>query len=137
MPVSASLDHLVLTVADPARTEAFRESVLGMRAESVAADDGTARRALFFGAHKINLHPAARPFEPKARAQMPGSADPCCLSLTALPDWQAHLDRLGVAVELGPLARTGAIGTDRSIYLHDPAGDLIEIATVAPGGRAR
>lgn len=48
------LDHLVLTVADIARTCAFYTRVLGME----VVNFGASRTALKFGQQKINLHPA-------------------------------------------------------------------------------
>ncbi len=91
-PAVQSLDHLVLTVADIARSCAFYQSVLGMTAVQFTPVDGPARWALKFGAQKINLHQAGQEFEPKARHLAPGSADLCFLSETPLSDWQAHLD---------------------------------------------
>lgn len=129
MPRLTSLDHLVLTVADLDRTERFYAEVLGMVPEVFAAADGTMRSALKFGAQKINLHEAGREFEPKARVPMPGSADLCFLTGESLADWQAHLANCGVPVGLGPIERTGANGPITSIYLCDPDGNLIEIAT--------
>jgi catechol 2,3-dioxygenase-like lactoylglutathione lyase family enzyme len=34
----------------------------------------------------------------------------------------------GVAIEKGPVERTGAMGTIRSVYLRDPDGNLLEIS---------
>lgn len=48
------LDHLVLTVADIARTCEFYTRVLGMDVTTF----GEGRTALKFGQQKINLHPA-------------------------------------------------------------------------------
>jgi hypothetical protein len=48
------LDHLVLTVADIARTCEFYSRVLGMEVVTF----GGGRTALRFGQQKINLHPA-------------------------------------------------------------------------------
>lgn len=127
-PRLVSLDHLVLTVADMVATLAFYADVLGMRAETFVPADGTTRHALAFGVQKINLHPAAAPFDPKAARVTPGSADLCFLSDTPLADWQVHLAAQGVAVEQGPVRRTGAQGPILSIYLRDPDGNLIEIA---------
>lgn len=39
-----------------------------------------------------------------------------------------HLARCGVAIQVGPVRRTGAVTTLRSIYVRDPDGNLIEIA---------
>jgi len=40
-----------------------------------------------------------------------------------------QLQRCGVAIELGPVARTGAQWPLRSIYLRDPDGNLLELST--------
>ena len=40
----------------------------------------------------------------------------------------AHLASLGVAIEEGPVARTGANWPIRSVYLRDPDGNLIEVS---------
>jgi catechol 2,3-dioxygenase-like lactoylglutathione lyase family enzyme len=124
----AALDHLVLTVADIGATLAFYEDVLGMTAERFAGTDGADRIALRFGAQKINLHPAGAEFDPKARRPVPGSADLCFLTEAPLAGWQAHLAAREVAVEAGPVRRTGAVGPLLSLYLRDPDGNLIEIA---------
>ena len=130
MQVTA-LDHLVLTVSDMEATIRFYEA-LGMRAESFEAADGSVRRALLFGAQKINLHPAEAPFEPHAARALPGTADLCLLTDAPLGDWEAHLEREGLTPILGPVPRTGAAGPIASLYLHDPDGNLIEIARPDP-----
>jgi catechol 2,3-dioxygenase-like lactoylglutathione lyase family enzyme len=118
------LDHLVLTVADLERTVAFYRDVLGMRPMTF----GDGRRALGFGPHKINLHQAGHEFEPKARRPIPGSADICLIAVSPLLDVTERLAALGVAVEDGPVARTGALGPMMSVYLRDPDGNLLEIS---------
>jgi len=117
------LDHLVLTVVDPAATIAFYER-LGMRREEF--DDG--RLALRFGEQKINLHRAGSPIQPHARRPTPGSADVCLLVEGSLDDVERELERAGVVVELGPVPRTGANRRIRSLYLRDPDGNLVELA---------
>ncbi len=119
------LDHIVLTVADVERTLDFYTRVLGMRA--VAFGDG--RRALHFGAQKINLHQAGREFEPKAARPGPGSADFCLISATPIDEVAAHLERCGVPIEEGPVPRTGAQGSITSVYFRDPDGNLLEVST--------
>ena len=121
----ASLDHLVLTVADIALTCDFYTRALGMRVERF----GAGRIALHFGRQKINLHQSDRTFDPKAKSPTPGSADLCFLLAGPLEAAQAHLAALGIAIELGPVERTGAEGPIRSIYLRDPDGNLLELAT--------
>ena len=48
----ASIDHIVLTVADLQRTLDFYVRVLGMR----EVDFANGRKTLAFGSQKINLH---------------------------------------------------------------------------------
>jgi len=122
------IDHVVLTVADVERTIAFYERALGMRAVTF----GEGRRALAFGDQKLNLHEAGREFTPHASAPLPGGVDICFTTTTPLDKVISHLHSLGVAIESGPVAKTGARATLRSIYLRDPDGNLIEIANEVP-----
>jgi len=118
------LDHLVLTVADIDRTVAFYTEVLGM--EEVTF--GAGRRALMFGRSKINLHQRGREFDPKAHVPTPGSADLCFVVRGGLEAVLASLGDRGVAVEVGPVERTGAMGPMRSCYVRDPDGNPVELA---------
>ncbi|MCW5772980.1 MAG: VOC family protein [Rhodospirillaceae bacterium] len=122
-----ALDHLVLTVADIDRTCAFYTRALGMRVERF----GAGRIALRFGDQKINLHQADRTFDPKAAVPTRGSADLCFLISGTIEAAQAHLMRLGLTIEAGPVDRTGATGPIRSLYLRDPDGNLVELAVPA------
>lgn len=121
----ASLDHLVLTVADIARTCEFYARALGMRVVRF----GEGRVALHFGQQKINLHQTDRTFDPKAAAPTPGSADLCFLLGGSLEEAMQQLAALAIRIEEGPIERTGATGRIRSVYLRDPDGNLIELAT--------
>src|SRR5580692_8294015 len=121
------LDHLVLTVADIARTCEFYEKVLGM--ETVTF--GAGRKALSFGQQKINLHQAGQEFEPKAARPTPGSGDLCFITSTPVAAVILHLKKAGVAIEEGPVPRTGATGPIQSVYFRDPDGNLIEASNYA------
>ena len=121
-----ALDHLVLTVSDPEATVAFYER-LGMRRDEF----GDGRLALRFGAQKINLHQAGSEFEPHAARPVPGSGDLCLLVDGALDDVRAELEAGGIAVEAGPVERTGAEGPLRSLYVRDPDGNLVELSEPA------
>lgn len=127
-PTITALDHLVLTVADIATTVDFYTKILGMKSETFVPKGETTRTALRFGLQKINLHPAAAPFDPKADHPTPGSADLCFLTHTPLAEWQVHLATQGVRIQDGPVQRTGATGPLLSIYVRDPDGNLIEIS---------
>src|SRR3954468_12896143 len=80
---------------------------------------------------RIEDQPA--PGRPRDRAERavpaPGSADLCFVSATPLEQVQEQLAALGVAVEEGPVDRTGALGPIRSVYVRDPDGNLVEIST--------
>ena len=119
-----SLDHLVLTVASIPATVGFYTCVLGMEAVTF----GSGRTALAFGRQKINLHEAGHEFEPKALRPTPGSADLCFLTGIPLEDVIAHLASQAVAIEEGPVQRTGAQGPIVSVYVRDPDQNLIEIS---------
>lgn len=123
-----SLDHLVLTVRDVPASCDFYARVLGM----AVVNFGEGRKALVFGAQKINLHPAGHEFEPKADRPTPGSADLCFLTSVPLADVQAHLAACGVVVTEGPVQRTGAQGPILSVYFRDPDRNLIEVSNRLP-----
>ncbi len=118
------LDHLVLTTRDKAACIDFYTRVLGMRLETF----GAGRHALRFGAQKINLHEHGKEFLPKAALPTPGSLDLCFIAAVPLDAFIARLASLGVAIEEGPVARTGANWPIRSIYLRDPDHNLIEVS---------
>ncbi len=117
------LDHLVLTVADIDATIDFYTTALGMEVVTFAG-----RKALRFGRQKINLHQRGREFEPKAAHPTPGSGDLCFIAKEPLEDVIAHLARLSIPIEEGPVERTGAVGKLLSVYLRDPDNNLIEIS---------
>lgn len=123
----ASLDHLVLTVTDIEASVDFYTSVLGMERVRFADD----RTALAFGRQKINLHLKGHEFEPKAKAPHPGSADLCFVAAVPLTAVQTRLAAHAIAIEAGPVVRTGAMGPILSVYVRDPDDNLIEICTYA------
>jgi catechol 2,3-dioxygenase-like lactoylglutathione lyase family enzyme len=132
-PVAVTgLDHLVLTVTDLDQAAGFYQRVLGMRPVTF----GAGRRALEFGSSKINLHHAGHEISPHAARPLPGSADLCLVTTTPPAQVLAHLGNQQVRVEDGPVPRTGARGAITSIYIRDPDGNLIEIASYPAGPAA-
>lgn len=118
------IDHFVLTVADIDATCAFYGAALGIE----TAVFGQGRKALVLGRQKINLHQAGAEFEPKAQRPTPGSADFCLITEQSLDDVVARLTAAGIAIEEGPVKRTGATGPITSVYFRDPDGNLVEVA---------
>ncbi|MEO1093315.1 MAG: VOC family protein [Cyanobacteria bacterium J06638_28] len=122
------LDHIVLTVQDIEQTCQFYQQVLDI--PSVIFGQG--HRALQLGAQKINLHSATEPLSPHARTPLPGSADLCLIADIPLATLTAHIQQCGIAIEMGPVERTGACRKLQSIYIGDPDGNLIELANEQP-----
>ena len=123
----ARIDHFVLTVADLETSLRFYETVLGLTRHLEPGRPA----ALLFGSQKINVHQAEHTFEPKAKNPTPGAGDFCLIADRPLADVQAHVERSGVTIERGPVARTGALGAMTSIYVRDPDGNLVEVSAYA------
>lgn len=119
-----SVDHIVLTTRDLDRCLDFYTRVLGMKLERY----GENRIALRFGDHKFNVHPPGFDAGIKARTPTPGSLDLCFIADRPLAEVITQLERHGIAIEEGPVVRTGARFPIRSVYVRDPDGNLIEIS---------
>jgi catechol 2,3-dioxygenase-like lactoylglutathione lyase family enzyme len=118
------LDHLVLTVNDIEATCSFYKRVLGM--EVVVFGGG--RKALSFGAQKINLHQKGKEYKPKALKPTPGSGDLCFITSVPISEVIAHLNSCGIEIIEGPARTTGATGPIISVYFRDPDLNLIEVS---------
>ncbi len=125
------LDHLVLTVRDVNTSVGWYQRVLGMAHEEYGQHR---RSALVFGGQKINIRPASADDRAWITGQKiaPGTADLCFITAVGSKDVVGHLHNCGVTVELGPVARLGALGPMTSVYCRDPDGNLVEIATYLP-----
>ncbi len=119
------IDHVVFTVASIDRTLEFYRRVLGMEPVTFAGG----RRGLAFGRQRINLHEVGREFSPRAHRATAGSADLCFVAAVALDQVIAHLRAEGIAIELGPVPKSGATGAITSVYFRDPDLNLIEVST--------
>lgn len=133
MPVRVhALDHIVINVADVARTVDWYRKILGMEARVFDPGGGKApRTSLSFGNQKINVRPrdADKVEWFTADHQTAGSEDLCFLTSATPDEVVAHLRANGVAVEEGPVPKQGARGMIRSVYCRDPDGSLIEISS--------
>jgi catechol 2,3-dioxygenase-like lactoylglutathione lyase family enzyme len=120
------IDHFVLTVTDLAASLRFYERVLDARI--VPPHQGQGPTAIAFGRQKINLHVRGHEFEPKARVPTVGAGDFCLITEAAIETVEQHLKACGVAIEVGPVPRMGALGKMTSVYFRDPDGNLVEVA---------
>lgn len=121
------IDHFVLTVRDLEASLRFYERVLGARI--VPPPGGRGPTAVAFGRQKINLHVTGKEFEPKATHPTVGAGDFCLITEQPVESVIAHLKACGVAIEVGPVPRFGALGKMTSVYFRDPDGNLVEVAT--------
>jgi len=133
MPVKVNaLDHIVINVADVARTVDWYRKVLGMDVKLFDPGQGkTVRTSLVFGHQKINVRPrdADKIEWFTAAHEMAGSDDLCFLTSSTPDEVVAHLKACGVTIEEGPVIKQGARGAIRSVYCRDPDGSLIEISS--------
>jgi catechol 2,3-dioxygenase-like lactoylglutathione lyase family enzyme len=83
---------------------------------------------------RITRHRAGRALEPRAAHPVAGALDLCVVAAIPLAATVRRLAAPGLAVELGPVARTGGPGPLRSGYVRDPDGKLVAIAE--PAGAA-
>jgi catechol 2,3-dioxygenase-like lactoylglutathione lyase family enzyme len=127
----SAIDHLVINVADVARSAQWYQKILGMEIKVFDPGSGkTPRTSLMFGNQKINVRPrdADKVEWFTADHEAAGSDDLCFLTTSTPDEVVAHLRANGVAIEeAGP--RQGARGTLRSVYCRDPDGSLIEISS--------
>jgi catechol 2,3-dioxygenase-like lactoylglutathione lyase family enzyme len=121
------IDHIVLTTRDKDACIRFYTEVLGMKLERFRTPTEE-RLALSFGGQKINLHEWGREFTPRAHVAVPGSLDLCFIAAIGLDRVVERLQRLSVPILEGPVAKTGARGPIRSVYVRDPDLNLVEIS---------
>lgn len=117
-----AIDHIVLTVRDIDATAAFYKRTLGIETMTF----GAGRSALKVGDQKINLHTLG--MESRNHATI-GAGDICLLTSATPEDVVAKLLAADVAVDEGPVERSGARGPITSVYFTDPDGHLIEVSS--------
>ena len=126
------LDHLVLTCRDAEVSASWYQRVLGMEREEFGPKNRTALR---FGGQKINIRQADAGDWPTAPGAASGSMDLCFSTAIAPEDIVVHLRSCGVEIVDGPAAKVGALGPISSVYVRDPDGNKVEIASYMVEGR--
>ena len=121
------IDHIVLTTRDKDACIRFYSEVLGMALVKFKTPTEE-RLALKFGAQKINLHEWGKEFTPRAHVAVPGSLDLCFISSIPLDKVVERLNAANIKIIEGPVAKTGARGRIRSVYVRDPDLNLVEIS---------
>ncbi len=122
MALPVKFDHCVVHVSDWERSNAFYAQAVG--AEVVRRGQGFVYR---IGDVQLNLHgPGFRPAAVARLPVQPGNSDLCWEWQGPIADAVAHLARCGVAIELGPIERSGAKGPGTSVYFREPDGSLLE-----------
>jgi catechol 2,3-dioxygenase-like lactoylglutathione lyase family enzyme len=123
------LDHLVITCRDVEISASWYQRVLGMEREEFGPHRRTSLR---FGGQKINLRPISATQEEwftGAAGGVPGTDDLCFVVTMKSDQVAEYLCACGVTVEVGPVAKAGALGPIMSVYCRDPDGNLIEVAS--------
>ncbi|WP_205601133.1 VOC family protein [Virgibacillus sp. Bac330] len=122
------MDHLVLTVESVEQSIQFYGDVLGMEIETFNQN----RKAARFGLQKINFQEVDKEISPKASHPTPGSGDFCLITTNTPKEVLRQLKAKRVSIVLGPVQRSGALGSITSIYVRDPDQNLIEISSYHP-----
>ena len=116
------LDHCVIHVTEWERSNAFYRDV--MRAEVLRSGSGWVYQ---FGHVRLNVHGPGVDAHPVARIPVPpGGSDLCFVWPGPVAEVIEHLQRHDIAIELGPVPRSGASGEGTSVYFRDPDGSLLE-----------
>ena len=125
------LDHIVLCVVDVDRTLRFYTDVLGMEPR----EERPGKWSLHFGSCKLSIQDAGSAPD-IAKETVPGSGNFCVLTDYPVDEFAETLRGQGIGIVAGPDLRSGATGTLRSVYFHDPDGNLVEVSNLVADGAA-
>jgi catechol 2,3-dioxygenase-like lactoylglutathione lyase family enzyme len=124
------IDHIVLTTRDKQACIRFYTEVLGMQMSAFRTPTEE-RFAFKFGSQKINVHEWGKEFTPRAHVAAPGTLDLCFIASMPLEEVIEKLTSSKIQILEGPVAKTGATGPIRSVYVRDPDLNLVEISVPA------
>ena len=117
-------DHFVITTKNLEACLRFYTETLGMESKET-----NERFSLRFGSRKINIHTRPAEFLPAAAHPLAGSLDLCFEIEDDIEVALAELKGKNAPLVTDIVERNGAKGKIRSIYLRDPDGNLIELAS--------
>ena len=123
MHISA-IDHFVITTDNLEACLRFYTETLGMEQR-----EKSGRFSLWFGSQKINIHTRPAEFLPAAAQPVPGSLDLCFKIEDDIEAVLSELKSKNAPLVTDIVERNGAKGKMRSIYVRDPDGNLIELAS--------
>ncbi|MDF1854453.1 VOC family protein [Pseudooceanicola sp.] len=119
------IDHIILVTPDIEGIVAFYARVLKMAPQTLASG----QRALDFGQQRIALRTPDEVLHDHAAV---GACNLCLISDWPMDEVVAHLRAEDVHIDIGPVARDGAMGPLLSVYFSDPDGNLIEVSQPLP-----
>jgi len=128
------IGHVLLRVSDVERSKKFYSTILGLQVTEEDPEHGGVFMALEGHAHSIDLFPVANQAD-EAAPRAPGSLGLGHVAFhvgseAALRDAYFSLEDHGVKV-----TRTIDHVSQKSIYFHDPDGNLLEIYYELPNAR--
>lgn len=118
------MDHLVITTSNLEKCLRFYVDFLGM--EHKIETEEKNQHSLHFGNHKINIHTYVGEFQPAAKHAEIGCADFCRDTINQV---KMEAEAKGIEVIAGIIKTAGARGEMERVYMYDPDGNLVEIAT--------
>ena len=121
------IEHFVITTKNLCQCLHFYVDILGM--EHKIQREENDQHTLHFGNQKINIHTYVGEFQPTAKHAERGCADFCLITNDDINQVKKEMERNGVEVIAGIIKTEGAQGEMKSIYVYDPDGNLVEIAS--------
>ena len=109
--------RIIINVPLKRAEDRFYRDILGFEEISF----GSGRKAIKSGSQKINLHQVGSEIAPHSEYPTPGSGDICFICEGDLDSIIRELKGAGIAIEAGPVNRTGAMGTIRGSVASAPS----------------
>lgn len=130
----AGIDHIAMPTANAERLIAFYKSLGFLINNEEEWRSGNANTfSIQVGDSKINVHPEGYTASLRGPTAVPGCGDICFVWDGTVEDCQQVLEKAGVEIIRGPVARPGGRGRGTipslSLYCRDPDENLLEFMT--------